>query len=112
MATNTDQDAVGVDIAIPYGSHAETCPVHAVRAWRERLGERGLASPSARSPPWSHAVHDTSGLGEGSGNEPAERVGGEEQTRVATADNDAGAPRGQGQFGRAENVSSIASPVT
>jgi hypothetical protein len=30
--SKTDQDAVGVDVAIPYGSRPDTCPVRAVRA--------------------------------------------------------------------------------
>ncbi|MCK9895222.1 tyrosine-type recombinase/integrase [Frankia sp. AgB32] len=40
--SKTDQDAVGAEVAIPYGSHPDTCPVRAVRAWRALLTERGI----------------------------------------------------------------------
>lgn len=31
--SKTDQEAAGRQIAIPFGSHAQTCPVRALRAW-------------------------------------------------------------------------------
>ncbi len=34
----TDQEAQGTRIGLPYGSHAATCPVRALRAWREASG--------------------------------------------------------------------------
>jgi integrase len=40
--SKTDQDAVGAEVAVPYGSHPDTCPVRAVRAWRALLTERGI----------------------------------------------------------------------
>lgn len=43
-ASKTDQDAEGAEVAIPYGQHADTCPVRLVRAWREALAERGITS--------------------------------------------------------------------
>jgi site-specific recombinase XerD len=42
--SKTDQDAVGVVVAVPYGSHAETCPVRLIRAWRDLLAARGFTS--------------------------------------------------------------------
>lgn len=36
--SKTDQDAVGNDKGIPYGSHIDTCPVRAYKAWLERSG--------------------------------------------------------------------------
>lgn len=42
--SKTDQAAEGKSIAIPYGQHAETCPVRAVRAWTELLAARGITS--------------------------------------------------------------------
>jgi site-specific recombinase XerD len=48
--SKTDQDAVGAEVALPYGSHAETCPVRTFRAWRGRLAEHGITSgPLLRS---------------------------------------------------------------
>ncbi len=48
--SKTDQDAVGVDVAIPYGSHPQTCPVRTVRSWLARLAENGVTSgPLLRS---------------------------------------------------------------
>lgn len=48
--SKTDQDAVGHVVAIPYGSHPETCPVRLLRAWRELLATRGLtAGPLLRA---------------------------------------------------------------
>lgn len=43
-ASKTDQDAEGIEIAIPYGQHADTCPVRVVRAWRNALAEQGITS--------------------------------------------------------------------
>ncbi|MGZ6098889.1 MAG: site-specific integrase, partial [Myxococcaceae bacterium] len=39
----TDQEGMGREIGIPFGSHRETCPVRALRAWREvaQLDEHG-----------------------------------------------------------------------
>lgn len=42
--SKTDQDAAGVDVAIPYGSRPDTCPVRAVRAWREKLADEGVTT--------------------------------------------------------------------
>ena len=36
--SKTDQAGEGVDVAIPYGSHPETCPVRACMAWIEDSG--------------------------------------------------------------------------
>lgn len=41
--SKTDQTGAGADIAIPYGSHAEVCPVRALRAWVD-------AAPGATGP--------------------------------------------------------------
>lgn len=32
--SKTDQEGAGEEIGVPYGSHRETCPVRALRAWR------------------------------------------------------------------------------
>ncbi|WP_238547037.1 integrase [Saccharopolyspora erythraea] len=42
--SKTDQDAQGAEVAIPYGQHADTCPVRLVRAWRAALTARGITS--------------------------------------------------------------------
>jgi len=34
----TDQEAVGREVGIPWGQHPETCPIRALRAWREAAG--------------------------------------------------------------------------
>ncbi|WP_337826237.1 site-specific integrase [Pseudonocardia sp. UM4_GMWB1] len=39
--SKTDQDAHGVEVAIPHGQHAGTDPVRLVRAWRAILAEHG-----------------------------------------------------------------------
>ena len=36
--SKTDPEAEGREIGIPFGSHPETCPVRALRAWREHAG--------------------------------------------------------------------------
>jgi site-specific recombinase XerD len=41
-ASKTDQDAIGATVAVPYGSHAGTCPVRLYRAWRDELKEHGV----------------------------------------------------------------------
>ncbi len=63
--SKTDQDAVGVDVAIPYGSHVQTCPVRTVRAWRDRLAEHGITSgPLLRSvDKWGFVGESLSGDG-------------------------------------------------
>jgi site-specific recombinase XerD len=43
-ASKTDQDATGAVVALPYGQHADTCPVRVVRAWRAALAERGITT--------------------------------------------------------------------
>ncbi len=49
-SSKTDQDATGVEVAIPYGSHADTCPVRLVRSWLARLAEHGITDgPLLRS---------------------------------------------------------------
>jgi site-specific recombinase XerD len=35
--SKTDQEGAGRKIGIPYGSHPQTCPVRAVRAWKEAM---------------------------------------------------------------------------
>lgn len=40
--SKTDQDGRGVEVAVPYGSHPDTCPVRTVRAWRALLAQRGI----------------------------------------------------------------------
>lgn len=42
--SKTDQDAAGVEVALPYGAHPETCPVRTARAWREALEAAGVNS--------------------------------------------------------------------
>ena len=37
--SKTDQEAAGEIVAVPYGSHPDTCPVRAVQAWLSRLGQ-------------------------------------------------------------------------
>ena len=36
--SKTDPEAEGRELGIPFGSHPETCPVRALRAWRENAG--------------------------------------------------------------------------
>lgn len=40
--SKTDQAAKGREVAIPYGQHAETCPVRVMRAWIATLAEHGI----------------------------------------------------------------------
>lgn len=40
--SKTDQAAKGREVAIPYGQHAETCPVRVMRAWIALLAEHGI----------------------------------------------------------------------
>ena len=44
--TKADQQAAGEDVGVPYGSHPETCPVRAFRAWTEEA--RILNGPAFR----------------------------------------------------------------
>jgi integrase len=39
--SKTDQEAAGEVVAVPFGAQAETCPVHAVRAWLAVAGDDG-----------------------------------------------------------------------
>lgn len=41
--SKTDQDARGVEVAVPYGSRPDSCPVRTVRAWRGWLASVGIA---------------------------------------------------------------------
>jgi integrase len=36
--SKTDQEGVGRNVGISWGQHPETCPVRALRAWREKTG--------------------------------------------------------------------------
>jgi site-specific recombinase XerD len=40
--SKTDQDAIGEEVAIPRGQHADTDPVRILAAWRALLAERGI----------------------------------------------------------------------
>lgn len=42
--SKTDQSAAGAEVSIPYGQHAETCAVRAVRTWISELEARGIVS--------------------------------------------------------------------
>ncbi|MFF5261398.1 site-specific integrase [Actinomadura viridis] len=42
--SKTDQSAMGAEVNVPFGQHAETCAVRAVAVWRARLSERGLSN--------------------------------------------------------------------
>ncbi|NEA22620.1 site-specific integrase [Actinomadura bangladeshensis] len=42
--SKTDQAAAGVEVAIPFGQHAQTCAVRAAAHWRALLEERGMTS--------------------------------------------------------------------
>ena len=46
--SKTDQDAVGVRVAVHYGAFPQTCPVRLLRRWRERLS----AVRPAEGPLW------------------------------------------------------------
>lgn len=51
--SKTDQEGAGQKVGVPYGSHPETCPVRAVRAWLEAAGIVG--GPVFRSiDRWGH----------------------------------------------------------
>lgn len=39
--SKTDHDSAGRTVAVPYGSHPDTCPVRTVRAWRAVLAAAG-----------------------------------------------------------------------
>lgn len=39
--SKTDRNSVGRNVFVPFGTHADTCPVRAVRAWREMLAQHG-----------------------------------------------------------------------
>lgn len=41
-SSKTDQDAVGAEVRVPYGSVADTCPVRTVRAWLAVLADNGF----------------------------------------------------------------------
>lgn len=48
--SKTDQDAHGVTVAVPYGTHLLTCPVRTVTAYLHALAENGLTTgPLLRS---------------------------------------------------------------
>ena len=36
--SKTDQEAAGIVVAVPYGSHPQTCPVRSLRAWLTQSG--------------------------------------------------------------------------
>jgi site-specific recombinase XerD len=40
--SKTDQDAAGRQVALPYGSHLETCPVRTMQEWLAALAVRGV----------------------------------------------------------------------
>lgn len=40
--SKTDKEARGAEVAVLYGSHPQTCPVRAVRAWLRVLAEAGI----------------------------------------------------------------------
>lgn len=40
--SKTDQEGIGEEVALPYGQHADTCPVRVVRAWIATLAEHGV----------------------------------------------------------------------
>jgi len=45
--SKTDQEGVSEEVGVPYGSHAQTCPVRALRAWRRVLNaEAGPLFPA------------------------------------------------------------------
>jgi integrase len=37
----TDQEASGREVGIPFGQHPQTCPIRAIRAWRDGAGITG-----------------------------------------------------------------------
>ena len=41
-ASKTDKDGAGIEVALPYGAHPETCPVRTLQAWRVYLTARGI----------------------------------------------------------------------
>ncbi|MBG0818526.1 site-specific integrase [Planomonospora sp. ID82291] len=48
--SKTDRDAAGTTVAVPYGSHPDTCPVRTVQAWLAELHTRGLTSGALLRP--------------------------------------------------------------
>jgi integrase len=48
--SKTDRDAAGATVAVPYGSHPDTCPVRTVQAWLAELHTRGLTSGALLRP--------------------------------------------------------------
>lgn len=61
--SKTDQDAVGVEVALPYGVHPETCPVRTVRAWRTALEEAGVTDGPLFRPVDRHGMLSGAGRG-------------------------------------------------
>lgn len=48
--SKTDKESRGADVAVPYGTHPDTCPVRLVRAWRDLLAAHGVTDgPVLRS---------------------------------------------------------------
>lgn len=48
--SKTDRDALGATVAIPYGSHRDTCPVRLTQSWLAVLAEHGVtAGPLLRA---------------------------------------------------------------
>jgi integrase len=45
--SKTDQEKVGRKIGIPYGSHPQTCPVRALRAWLAVASSAGAAETTS-----------------------------------------------------------------
>ena len=48
--SKTDQEKAGRKIGIPYGSHPQTCPVRAVRAWLNAAASAAASSAPSASP--------------------------------------------------------------
>ncbi|GAA3447996.1 tyrosine-type recombinase/integrase [Planomonospora venezuelensis] len=66
--SKTDQDARGETVAVPYGSHPQTCPVRVLQAWLTLLAERDIGSGALLRPIDRHDRLATAGrAGRGTG---------------------------------------------
>jgi integrase len=71
--SKTDQEAKGVSVPVPYGQHAPTCAVRALRAWTGLLAERGVTAGALFRPVDRHGhIGDE----DGAAGHPQERLTG------------------------------------
>lgn len=99
--SKTDQEGAGQKVGVPYGSHPDTCPVRALRAW---LDTAGIASGAVfrRVDRWGHVLPErltgqavalvVKRRAEAAGLDPARYAGHSLRAGLATAAAEAGVP--------------------